>query len=139
MDVLIQAGEKLEGKINIPHSKSYGQRALAASLLVFRSKISNLGKSADELVALQVIRACGSKLTSLENGAVEIETRFDFNKDIKLDCGESGLAARLFACLFMLNQRETYTLEIKKKALKYNFEELQLIQEAKKEAGFSFN
>ena len=78
MDVLIQAGEKLEGKINIPPSKSYGQRALAASLLVSRSKISNLGKSADELVALQVIRACGSKLTSLENGAVEIETRFDF-------------------------------------------------------------
>ena len=107
MDVLIQAGEKLEGKINIPPSKSYGQRALAASLLVSRSKISNLGKSADELVALQVIRACGSKLTSLGSGVVEIETRFDFNKDIKLDCGESGLAARLFACLFMLNQRET--------------------------------
>ncbi|WP_207562818.1 TolC family protein [Sulfurimonas aquatica] len=40
--------------------------------------------------------------------------------------------------LFMVNQREVYTLEVKKKALKYNFKYLLLEQEAQREAGFSF-
>jgi 3-phosphoshikimate 1-carboxyvinyltransferase len=107
MDVLIQAGDRLAGEVDIPSSKSYGQRALAASLLVSKARINNLGKSADELAVLEVLRTCGSQVSMLGTGNVEIETRFDFNKNIKIDCGESGLAARLFAGLLMLNHGET--------------------------------
>jgi hypothetical protein len=39
----------------------------------------------------------------------------------------------------MVNQRELYTLEIKKKLLKYNLEYLLLEQEAHKEMGESFH
>lgn len=107
MDLIINKSKKISGTLEVPSSKSYGQRALALSLLVEKLTIKNLGKSDDELAALDIVKQTGAKITSISANEIYIENQFDFNSDIEINCGESGLSARLFSCLFMLNQSQT--------------------------------
>ena len=55
----------------------------------------------------------------------------------KLEQAENKKYVLGMSNLFILNQREIYTLDVKKKALKYNFEYLLLKQKAEIEAGLS--
>lgn len=107
MDLIISKAEKIAGTIAVPPSKSFGQRWLALSLLVDKMTIVNLGNSEDELAALSIVKQTGAKITQISPTEICIENQFDFNSYIDLNCGESGLSARLFSCLFMLNQAKT--------------------------------
>lgn len=107
MDILIQPREGLFGEISVPPSKSYGQRALAASLLVPILEISNLGKSEDELAALEIIKNLGADIEWKNETELIIKSSFKFDKDISFSCGESGLTTRLFSGLMMLNKGQT--------------------------------
>lgn len=107
MDIIIQPGEGLFGEISVPPSKSYGQRALAASLLLPNLEISNLGKSDDELAALEIIKNLEADIEWKSETDVIIKSSFKFDKDVSLSCGESGLTARLFSGLMLLNTGKT--------------------------------
>jgi 3-phosphoshikimate 1-carboxyvinyltransferase len=107
MDLIINKSPSLNGTIQVPSSKSYSQRALALSLLVKKIYISNLGNSDDEKAALDIIKQTGAIITEISPTEICIENKFDFNTNIELNCGESGLSARLFSCLFILNQGQT--------------------------------
>jgi 3-phosphoshikimate 1-carboxyvinyltransferase len=81
--------------IQIPASKSDGQRALlAAALAKGTSYIHHLGKSKDELAMLRCIEQLGTK-TSWKGEVLKIEGLSTFPSEIALNCGESGLASRL--------------------------------------------
>lgn len=107
MDVIIKQGKKLSGELKAPPSKSYGQRALAASFLVPRLDILHLGKSADELAVLEILKSCGAVLNEKGGDSLSIQNTFDFDTDIHINCEESGLCARLFLGLMMLNSGST--------------------------------
>lgn len=81
--------------IQIPASKSDGQRALlAAALAKGKSFIHQLGNSKDELAMLRCIEQMGVK-TSWKGEVLEIERLSTFPNEIALNCGESGLTSRL--------------------------------------------
>jgi 3-phosphoshikimate 1-carboxyvinyltransferase len=86
---------KYSRNIQIPASKSDGQRALlAAALAKGISYIYQLGNSKDELAMLECIEQLGAKTTWKDN-VLEVEGITDFPSSISLLCGESGLATRL--------------------------------------------
>jgi 3-phosphoshikimate 1-carboxyvinyltransferase len=81
--------------IQIPASKSDGQRALlAAALAKGKSYIHQLGNSKDELAMLRCIEQLGAK-TSWKGEVLEVEGLSTFPNEIALNCGESGLTSRL--------------------------------------------
>ena len=81
--------------IQIPASKSDGQRALlAAALAKGISYIHQLGNSKDELAMLQCIEQLGAK-TSWNEEVMEVEGIKEFPNACSLHCGESGLTSRL--------------------------------------------
>jgi len=81
--------------IQVPASKSDGQRALlAAALSKGKSFIHQLGNSTDELAMLRCIEQLGAK-TSWNEEVLEVEGLSTFPNEIALNCGESGLTSRL--------------------------------------------
>lgn len=88
----------VRGSILAPASKSMAQRALAMAALAHgRSRILNAGASADVLAAVQVCRQLGANISGgagelLVDGGIVAPT-------LPLNCGESGLAARMFAAV----------------------------------------
>jgi 3-phosphoshikimate 1-carboxyvinyltransferase len=81
--------------IQIPASKSDGQRALlAAALAKGTSYIHHLGNSKDELAMLRCIEQLGAK-TNWKGEVLEIEGLSTFPNELALNCGESGLTSRL--------------------------------------------
>lgn len=88
----------LSGKVQIPPSKSDGQRAiLAAGLAKGKSRIRNIGESDDEQQMLENIRILGARVSKLANDAVEIEGGFSHLDQCTINSGESGLGLRLIA------------------------------------------
>lgn len=81
-----------------------------------------------------------TSLTNIVNTLHALKSNIESSKEEinlveKLETSENRKYFLGLSNLFMVNQREIYTLEIKKKALKYNFEYLILEQEANKEVG----
>lgn len=107
MDAIIYPVDALYGTIEVPPSKSYTQRALAASLLVETLHLKNIGKSEDEKAALSIIEACGVAIEWLNETEIITHRTFDFNTELQLNCGESGLSARLFSTMLLLNRKQT--------------------------------
>jgi 3-phosphoshikimate 1-carboxyvinyltransferase len=96
MNVIINPGY-IDGTITAPPSKSMTQRAFAAALLHRgQTIIRNAGTSADELAALSVIQQLGAKIISQTSGEIVISSTGVAPISSTIDCGESGLAARLF-------------------------------------------
>jgi 3-phosphoshikimate 1-carboxyvinyltransferase len=106
MDIEICPNPFVSGTIRIPPSKSYSQRALALAFLVDHIQIYGLGHSKDEETAFEILKSCGL-VSETNNDVTTIQNNFDFHTDISIHCGESGLSARLFSCLFALNTSET--------------------------------
>lgn len=104
MDVVIKPCEGLFGELSVPPSKSYGQRAIASSFLVPNVVIENLGDSQDEKAALTIVQSVGASILKLDTKTTEIALSYDFKQDINIQCYESGLCARLFLGLLLLNQ-----------------------------------
>jgi 3-phosphoshikimate 1-carboxyvinyltransferase len=92
--------------IQIPASKSDGQRALlAAALAKGRSYIYQLGNSKDELAMLHCIEQLGAKTT--RNGEIlEVEGIKEFPNASSLHCGESGLTSRLLIAVCAVHPGE---------------------------------
>jgi 3-phosphoshikimate 1-carboxyvinyltransferase len=85
---------KLHGEIQVPPSKSDGQRALLlAALSRGNSTIRNLGRSEDELAMLQCIHDLGAEIQSKDDALVIIGSKQKDSADLMV--GESGLASRL--------------------------------------------
>ncbi|MEP7080690.1 MAG: 3-phosphoshikimate 1-carboxyvinyltransferase [Ginsengibacter sp.] len=102
MNVIIQPG-LIKGKLKAPASKSSMQRACAAALLTpATSVIENVGDSKDEIAALNIIKKLGAEVNFLDHQLAiksdEIIYHSIFpDKNVILDCGESGLSLRMFA------------------------------------------
>lgn len=86
-----------EGDINAPSSKSYAQRAIAASLLTEgRSVIHDMELCSDTAAALRVAGLLGARHTISAPGTYVIEGGLN-PVATTIDIGESGLSARMFA------------------------------------------
>lgn len=86
---------KYRRTIQIPASKSDGQRALlAAALAQGTTRIHQLGESKDELSMLACIQQLGAKVTKHDQ-VLEVEGIVTFPQKCTLHVGESGLATRL--------------------------------------------
>lgn len=107
MDIIVRSNNGLYGEVHLPPSKSYGQRAILSSFLVPNIHVQNIGESEDELAALTILKSVGAKIYNNTNGGISIENAFNFDTDIKLNCGESGLCTRLLAGLMLLNKGHT--------------------------------
>ncbi len=96
---------KVEGEINAPPSKSMTQRAIAAALLTNgETIILNPSGCDDSLDAINIAAVLGSEIQSdgknlKIRGSGKLRGRM-------LNCGESGLAIRMFSPIAALNDEE---------------------------------
>jgi len=87
----------ISGNISAPPSKSMTQRVYAGALIHKGSTIiHSAGNSEDELAALDIIQQLGAKVIADSGGFIEIESNGVIPVSDTINCGESGLAARLF-------------------------------------------
>ena len=103
----------LRGEVQVPRSKSIGQRILACALMANgETTIDGLPDSDDCNNALEVIRQLGAVVRN-DNGKLLVRGGYPFNfqADIRmpkdrLSVGESGLAARMFGPIIGLWHEE---------------------------------
>lgn len=94
---------KVSGVIHIPASKSHTQRVFAAALLrKGKTLVSNAGHSEDEIAALHIIQDLGATIVQ-EDGTIQISSDGIIKNVESINCGESGLAARLFTPIAALS------------------------------------
>ncbi len=102
------------GRVQAPASKSCMQRALAAALL-FNGKtiLHHIDNSADSTAAMEVIKTLGATVLPTAKHDLEIlSSGYKGNEsllikdDLLLNCGESGLAFRMFAAIAALFDKE---------------------------------
>lgn len=95
MQAIISPG-KIAGNVTPPPSKSMMQRVCAAALLNKGvTTIQNPGTSDDDKAALNIIQQLGAEVTA-KGTDIEISSAGLKPLSNIIDCGESGLAARLF-------------------------------------------
>ncbi|MBB1287147.1 3-phosphoshikimate 1-carboxyvinyltransferase [Flavisolibacter sp. BT320] len=95
---------KVNGIITAPASKSAMQRACAAALLRGgKTILQNPGISNDDNAALDIITQLGALVTK-EDQTIVIESRGVNPVNDTIDCGESGLSARMFTSIAALSQ-----------------------------------
>ncbi|MDE5852322.1 MAG: hypothetical protein K2H25_06035, partial [Alistipes sp.] len=123
MEITVTPG-RVGGRVSPPCSKSYAQRALAASLLAEgRSVLHNLEFCDDTLSAMRCIETLGARITRVDETTLAIEggIRPTDGTNIRpaaerrggllhpasdtLHTGESGLATRLFTPIAALCDR----------------------------------
>lgn len=109
----------VKGIIKAPSSKSMTQRAIAAALLaVGESTIINPSYCDDSLAAMSIAAGLGAKVKP-ENAELKITGSVQL-KENKLNCGESGLAIRMFSPVASLYNAEiliTGTGSLKKRPM----------------------
>jgi 3-phosphoshikimate 1-carboxyvinyltransferase len=87
----------IKGKLEAPPSKSMMLRAIALSLLTTgRSEILNPSLCGDSLAALSVAKNLGASISNEKDRKIVISKEREPERRV-LDCGESGLALRMFA------------------------------------------
>lgn len=102
MDKTVTRG-RVAGVLTPPCSKSYAQRALAASLLADGvSVLRNIEFCDDTLAALRCIETLGARVSRIGADALSIEGGFRPTEDV-LRVGESGLSSRLFTPIASLS------------------------------------
>jgi 3-phosphoshikimate 1-carboxyvinyltransferase len=93
------------GTIASTPSKSHAQRAIAiAALTKGASVLSGIGSGEDVKAALGIADAMGAEITLREH-EVEIDGGRNWTKQV-WECGESGLALRMFAAIAALGDTE---------------------------------
>jgi 3-phosphoshikimate 1-carboxyvinyltransferase len=96
---------EVKGQIKAPSSKSMTQRALAAALLADGlSIINNPSYCDDSLAAMSIACGLGAKVDPTP-GELKIQGAHSL-KETKLNCGESGLAIRMFSPIAALYPAE---------------------------------
>ena len=95
----------LRGEVQAPPSKSMTQRAIAAALLSGgESIILNPSGCDDSLAAMSIASALGASVVT-EPGRMRISGSGEIKENL-LNCGESGLAIRMFSPVAALNDSE---------------------------------
>lgn len=101
----------VSGKLVVPSSKSYAQRAIAIAALSKNSVYLENVTDCDDVVAAQkIIQSLGAKIQ--RNGSdLSLTKGIDFGakRNININCGESGLSTRLFSA-FSLLFSESFTV-----------------------------
>lgn len=93
------------GEITAPASKSAMQRACAAALLRGGTTIlQNPGISNDDNAALDIITQLGAIVTKGQN-TITIESKRIVPVNDTINCGESGLSARMFTSIAALSEK----------------------------------
>jgi len=91
--------QKLKGTIQIPSSKSDGQRALlAAALATGKSELTNVGVSDDEEAMKTAIQLLGAKVSE-SKGKLIVQGGIQPKESITISAGESGLGIRLLSAV----------------------------------------
>ncbi len=104
MDNIIMPSD-LTGEVQAPPSKSMTQRAIAAALLSGgESIIINPSGCDDSLAAISIASALGASII-IDPGQLRIRGSGEM-KENQLNCGESGLAIRMFSPIAALNDSE---------------------------------
>ncbi len=97
--------ERVSGEIVAPPSKSFMQRLVAGALLADgESLIMNPSLSDDGLSSLRIAEAMGADVSEHPDGVV-IKGGSGFRTG-RIECGESGLAIRLFSAIAALREEE---------------------------------
>lgn len=104
MEITVVPSE-VNGTVRAPSSKSMSQRAIAAALLSdSECTILNPSYCNDSLAAIGIAESLGAEV---EKGNNELKILSSHKiKDRTLDCGESGLAIRMFSPIAALNAGE---------------------------------
>lgn len=103
MKKIIEPITQIKGHLQIPASKSYAQRVLAAALLAKgKTHIARFGNSDDELAALAIIEKAGAQVQRVSSSELIITSQGLGQRDFTINCGESGLAARMFTPIMAL-------------------------------------
>jgi 3-phosphoshikimate 1-carboxyvinyltransferase len=110
MEAIVTSGY-INGRIKLPPSKSITQRVLAAALLhTGKTIVHNAGGSADETSVLNIIKLLGATVSEANNEITIESSGLNISTATEINCGESGLAARLFIPIVtMSNQPITIT------------------------------
>ncbi len=96
MQKLIYPKDQVKGQLNIPASKSHGQRVLACSFInLNQTVIHDLGISEDEQGLLNLIADSGSIVENKEGKLYVVGVALKNSSALYLNCRESGLAARM--------------------------------------------
>ncbi|HEX2608593.1 MAG TPA: 3-phosphoshikimate 1-carboxyvinyltransferase [Flavisolibacter sp.] len=96
---------EISGSLTAAASKSAMQRACAAALIKGgKTTLTNPGRSADDLAALDIIKQLGASVREQE-GTIRIESRGVVPVSDQIHCGESGLSVRMFTSLAALSDR----------------------------------
>ena len=104
MDIYVVPSE-LRGTVTAPPSKSMTQRAIAAAILAAgESTIINPSGCDDSLAAINIASALGANVTN-EPGRLRISGSGEL-RERQLNCGESGLAIRMFSPIAALYNKE---------------------------------
>jgi 3-phosphoshikimate 1-carboxyvinyltransferase len=123
---------EVKGSVKAPASKSMTQRAIAAALLAEgRSTIHNPSYCDDSLAAMSIAAGLGAKVEPMAD-VLTIEGS-PLLKETKLNCGESGLAIRMFspiAALYPVEITMSGSASLKKRPMK-------MIEEALNQLGAS--
>ncbi len=96
---------KISGELRTPSSKSQSIRAIAAAMLASGTSQIYYPSTCDDALAMTgIAETLGSKISSL---ADKLEISGGFNPNEKtINCGESGLAARLLIAIASMGERE---------------------------------
>ena len=118
MEIIIVPSE-IRGSVTAPPSKSMTQRAIAAALLSKgESTIVNPSFCDDSLAAINIASGLGAEVQNKINHLI-IKGSGNIKKQT-LDCGESGLAIRMFSPIAALNDKKitmTGTGSLKKRPM----------------------
>jgi 3-phosphoshikimate 1-carboxyvinyltransferase len=103
MQVIISPSD-VKGTITAPASKSAMQRACAAALLKGgQTVLHNPGVSNDDEAALDIITQLGAVVEKRANTVI-IESKGVQPVSNEINCGESGLSARMFTSIAALSE-----------------------------------
>lgn len=103
MNIIVSFNE-VSGCIKVPASKSISQRLCAGALLHKGDTfIRHFGHSNDELAALDIIEDLGATVSRLDSATISISSTGSIQNAYQIDCGESGLSARLFTPIVALH------------------------------------
>ena len=109
----IEPASALVGAAAVPGVKGISQRAiLLAAVADGESRISGFGRAADTLSAIDVVRACGARVT--DNGDDDIRVQGVGLRGLRapdgpIDCGNAGTVLRL-TCGLLVGQRGSFEL-----------------------------
>lgn len=119
---------RLGGKIEIPASKSFVQRFIAAAVLAEgQSKLITPGASDDILTASRVGNQLGAEVRRLINGDLIVTGGMNLSEQ-PIFCRESGLCARLFVPIAALQGKAFYVdglPSLSRRHLKFDFLQLE--------------